>query len=435
MTPTHAPAGHGRRPARIVILGGGFAGATCARELEPLVRRGDAEVTLINQGNYFVFTPLLVEAGTGALEPRHAVVPLRDFLSAARLRSAEALSVDRERRTVRYRVLGSDADDEIAYDELIVALGSVTRLPDVPGLARFGFAMKSLPDAVALRDRAIQLLEQAEATRDPERRRALLHFVVVGANFSGVEVAGEFSEFLREAARAYRNLSPAECRVSLLEVAPRILSALDPDLAGYALSKLRARGIDVRLSATIAEITRDHAVLSSGERLDTRTVIWCAGIAPNPLVPRLGLPTDAQGWLLCDPDLRVRGCADVWGVGDCAVNPDPSGRAYPATAQHAVREAIALAANLRRALRGEPTRPCAIRSPGALAALGCRTAVAKIYGVKLSGFPAWFLWRTVYLLKMPGWARRIRVALDWTLGLFFRRQIVQLGIHRPPTAQ
>lgn len=430
MPPPLSSAGHGTGPSRIVIIGGGFAGATCARALEASARRGEADVLLVNQGNYFVFTPLLVEAGTGALEPRHAVVPLRDFLSAATLRSAEVLGLDRQRRAVRFRIVGNDTEDEAFYDHLVVALGSVTRLPDVPGLSRFGFAMKSLPDAVALRDRAIQLLERAEATHDPDRRRALLHFVVIGANFSGVEVAGEFSEFLREAARAYRNVSRDECRVSLVEVAPRILSALDEDLADYALAKLRARGIDVRLSTTVAEIARDHALLSDGGRLDTHTVIWCAGIAPNPLVSRLGLPTDAQGWLLCEPDLRVRGCSDIWGIGDCAVNPDPSGRAYPATAQHAVREASALAANLRRVLRGEPTRPCEIRSPGALAALGCRTAVAKVYGVKLSGFPAWFLWRTVYLLKMPGWVRRIRVALDWTLGLFFRRQIVQLGIHR-----
>ncbi len=433
MTPAPAPADT-RRPARIVILGGGFAGAWCALELEPAAGRGEAEITLINQGNYFVFTPLLVEAGTGALEPRHAVVPLRDFLSATTLRSAEVLGLDRQRRAVRFRVVGKDTVDEIHYDHLVVALGSVTRLPDVPGLSRFGFAMKSLPDAVALRDRAIQLLEQAEATDDPDRRRALMHFVVVGANFSGVEVAGEFSEFLREAARAYRNVSRHDCRVSLIEAAPRILSALDEDLADYALARLRARGIEVRLSTTVAEIGRDHASLSDGGRLDTHTVIWCAGIAPNPLAPRLGLPTDAQGWLLCEPDLRVRECTDSWGIGDCAVNPDPSGRAYPATAQHAVRQASALAANLRRVLRGEPTCPCEIRSPGALAALGCRTAVAKVYGVTLSGFPAWFLWRTVYLLKMPGWARRVRVALDWTVGLFFRRQIVQLGIHRPPPA-
>lgn len=433
--PAPRPAsGGGSRPLRIVILGGGFAGATCARELEPAARRGDVEVTLINWGNFFVFTPLLVEAGTGALEPRHAVVPLRDFLSETTLRSAEVLAVDRERRIVRYRVVGNDAADEIGYDHLVVALGSVTRLPDVPGLARFGFAMKSLPDAVALRDRAIQLLERAEATDDPERRRALLHFVVVGANFSGVEVAGEFSEFLREAAGAYRNVSKDDCRVSLIEAAPRILSALDQDLADYALARLRARGMNVLLSTTVTAIAGDHALLADGSRLDTHTVIWCAGIAPSPLVARLGLPTDAQGWLLCDADLRVRGCADVWGVGDCAVNPDPSGRAYPATAQHAVREAGALASNLRRVLRGEPTRPCEIRSPGALAALGCRTAVAKVYGVKLSGFPAWFLWRTVYLFKMPGLARRVRVALDWTLGLLFRRQIVQLGIHRASAA-
>ncbi len=415
---------------RIVILGGGFAGATCAQRLDRLLRGEDAEVVLINRTNYFVFTPLLVEAGTGSLEPRHAVVPLRDFVPGATLRTAEVTGVDRDRRVVRYTLVGDTHQQEMAYDHLVAALGSITRLPPVPGLATYGFGMKSLWDAVALRDRAIELLERADATRDGTRRRALLHLVVVGGNFTGVEVAGEFSAFLRAASRAYRNVATAECRVTLVEAAPRILPSLDEDLADYALATLRNRGISVRLNTTVTAVGPESATLSTGEVVGTYTVIWCAGIAPNPLLAQLGLPTDPQGWLLCEPDLRVVGESTVWGIGDCAVNPDPTGKPYPATAQHAVRQATVLADNLLRALRGEPLRRCLIRSPGALAALGCRSAVAKIFGVKLSGFAAWFLWRTVYLLKMPGWARRIRVAIDWTLALFFRRPTVQLGVHR-----
>ena len=415
---------------RVVILGGGFAGAFCAQAIERTAGGRALDVVLIDRNNYFVFTPLLVEAGTGAIEPRHAVVPLRDFLAATTLRTAEVKGVDLGARIVTYRVIGADTDTALPWDQLVVALGSVTRLPAVPGLDRHGFELRSMRDAVALRDRAIQLLEQADATADATARRALLHFVVVGANFSGVEIAGELLAFLHEAASRYRNVEQGDVQVTLVEVAPRILPAIDAELAAYAATKLRARGMAIRLEATITALSPDHAVLTGGERLDTHTVIWCAGIAPNPLVASLGLPCDERGWILAEPDLRVRGRADVWAIGDCAVNPDPRGGVYPDTAQHAVRQAIHLARNIARTLRGEAPLPCVIHSPGSLVALGCRTAVARLFGFRLAGFAAWFLWRTVYLLKMPGWGRRIRVALDWSLALVFRRPIVQLGIHR-----
>jgi len=415
---------------RVVILGGGFAGAFCAQALERTAGARSLDVVMIDRNNYFVFTPLLVEAGTGAIEPRHAVVPLRDFLAATTLRTAEVRGVDLDARTVTYRVVGTAEDSTLTWDHLVVALGSVTRLPAVPGLDRHGFEMKSMRDAVALRDRAIQLLEQADATASAAARRALLHFVVVGANFSGVEVAGELLAFLQEAASRYRNVTGDDVRVTLVELAPRILPAIDADLAEYAAAKLRARGMAIRLATTVTALAPDHATLSSGERLATHTVIWCAGIAPNPMVASLGLPCDERGWVLAEPDLRVRGRADVWAIGDCAVNPDPRGGVYPETAQHAVRQAAHLARNLVRAVRGERTEPCVIHSPGSLVALGCRSAVARVFGVKLSGFVAWFLWRSVYLAKMPGWSRRVRVALDWSLALLFRRPIVQLGIHR-----
>jgi NADH:ubiquinone reductase (H+-translocating) len=416
--------------ARIVILGGGFAGAFCARALERIAGRRGHEVVLLDRHNYFVFTPLLVEAGTGAIEPRHAVVPLRDLLRSTTLRAAEVLAVHTAARTVRYRLNGTDEDSVLGWDHLVVALGSVTRLPPVAGLAEYALEMKSLTDAVALRDRAIQLLEQADATVDPARRRQLLHFVVVGGSFSGVELAGEMLAFLHEAARYYPDVATGEIRVTLVEMSPRILPALDPDLADYATAKLRRRGMDVRLGTSVGAVGADHVVLSTGERLAARTVIWCAGIAPNPLVAALGLPCDERGWIRCENDLRVQRHADVWALGDCAINPDPRGGVYPETAQHAVRQAAHLARNLVLALAGEPALPCIIDSPGSLAALGCRTAVAKVYGVKLSGFAAWFLWRGIYLFKMPGWARRLRVAIDWAMGLLFPRQIVQLGIHR-----
>lgn len=416
---------------RVVILGGGFGGATCAQALERHAREFDLEIVLINRNNFFVFTPLLIEAGTGSLEPRHAVVPLRDFLDKTVFRAAEVISVDPIDATVRYRVNGKNEDEEIAYDHLVVALGSITRRMPIPGLKEFAFEMKDLGDAVSLRDRAIRLLEQADATPDPEERRALLRFVVVGGNFTGVEVAGEFQVFLSEAARRYRNVRRDECSVTLVEIAPRILQALDEDLAVYAVEQMEKRGTRVLLRTSVKEVRVDSVLLSNGEILPTRTVIWCAGVAPNPLTQKLGLPIDARGAIRCGADLRVEGKENVWALGDCAAIPDREGKNQPPTAQHAVRQAAHLSRNLAATFRGAPLTPCFLTSQGALAALGCRTAVAKVFGVKLSGFPAWFLWRTVYLLKMPGVARRLRVALDWTMDLFFSKPIVQLGVHTP----
>ena len=417
---------------RIVIIGGGFAGAYCAQALERRLPRSAAQVLLLDRNNYFVFHPLLVEAGTGSLEPRHAVVSLRAFLKRTTFRMADVTEVDLGRREVGYRPPGGGPPGKISYDHLVLAPGSVTRLPDIPGLDQHGIEMKSLADAVGLRDRAIRMLETADATPDPAARQALLHFVVVGGNFTGVEVAGELDVLLGRARRLYRNVKREDCRVTLVEVTGRILSALDPGLADYAAARLSRRGIQLRLNASVARIEADRAVLAGGETLSTRTVIWCAGIRPAPLVGRLHVPVDVRGYILCERDLRVRGFDNVWAAGDCAVVPDPGGRPYPATAQHAIREGTHMAGNLVRALAGKPLRPFNFSSLGSLAPLGCRTAVAQVLGMKLSGFPAYFLWRTYYWLRMPGVSRKFRVALDWTADLLFSRDFAQLGIHPGP---
>ncbi|RMD85097.1 MAG: NAD(P)/FAD-dependent oxidoreductase [Candidatus Dadabacteria bacterium] len=420
-------------PTRIVIVGGGFAGAYCAQALGRNARRLGLDVLLIDRHNYFLFYPLLVEAGTGSLEPRHAVVPLRTFLRSTRFRMGEVVALDAQQRSIVVHLAEGDLRQTLAYDHLVLAVGSVTRLPEVPGLREYGFELKSLTDAIALRDRAIRLLELADALGDAEARRALLHFVVVGGNFTGVEVAGELEVFLRQASRSYRNVRPEECRVTLIEITERILPSLDAGLARYAVDRMQRRGIDVRLGTTVEQISRESVQLDDGQVLATRTVIWCAGIAPPPLLERLALPVDERGYLLCRPDMRVDGYDNIWAVGDCAVNPDPEGAPYPATAQHAIQQGRQLARNLMRAARGRPPMPCRIRSKGVLVALGCRTGVARVFGLKLSGFPAWFLWRTVYLLKMPGLARKVRVALDWTVALIFSRDYAELGVHRAQT--
>lgn len=422
-----------RRPTRIVILGGGYGGAYCAQALQKRLRGSAAEVLLIDRHNYFVFYPLLIEAGTGSLEPRHAVVPIRAFLSKkTEFRMAEVLGVDFDHRSVTCRLIGAAESEQLPYDHLVLSLGSVTRLPEVPGLREHGREIKSLTDAVALRDRAITMLELANATADAARRRELLHFVVVGGNFTGVEVAGEFDVFLRHASRQYRHVREDECRITLIELSDRILQALGDDLSAFAERHLRRRGVDIRLETTVTAVEPERVTLSSGQTLAAHTLIWCAGIEPNPLIKDLGLPVDDRGYIRCDRDLRVEGMQCVWAIGDGAVNCDGLGQAYPASAQHAVRQGVHLARNLAAVLRGAPAKPCDIKSKGAIAALGCRTGVAEVFGLQLSGFAAWWLWRTVYLMKMPTLARKVRVALDWTIDLIFSRDYVQLGVHRAP---
>jgi NADH dehydrogenase len=431
---TGAQVGNGARPRRIVILGGGYGGAYCAQSLEKRLRRAGltraTEVLLLDRNNFFVAYPLLVEAGTGSLEPRHAVIALRAFLKTTHFKQAEATGVDRAARRVTYRVVGSQQEESVEYDHLVVAVGSVTRWPPVPGLDRFGLELKTLADAVALRDRAIWMLERADATADSSERAGLLHFVVVGGNFTGAEVAGEFHVLLREAARLYPNLRPSDCKVTLVEIGDRILGALDADLAEYARRQMERRGMSVRLRTSVSEIREREVVLDNGEVLPALTVIWCAGIAPNPLIAKLGLPVDRLGYIVCDRELRAQGHSDVWAIGDCAICLDRDGKPTAATAQRAVQQGEHLGRSLARVLQGEPA-PVFVYAPvGALAALGCRTGVARLFGVKLSGFWAWALWRTVYLLKMPGWSRRARIALDWSIDLVFRREYVQLGVHK-----
>ena len=363
------------------------------------------------------------------------MISLRQFLNQTQFQMAEVLGIEAERQHVNYLPIGEDRPQVATYDHLVIALGSVTRFPDVPGLSQFGFPLKGLADAVALRDRAIELLERAEAVDDVDARRALLHWVVVGGNFTGVEVAGEFEVFVRHAARHYPKIRRSDIKVSLVEIAPRILSVLDDDLADYATDQMRRRGMNVLLNTSVNQIHADYVQLSSGETITTHTVVWCAGIASNPLLRTSPFPVDSRGYVQSGRDLRVAGFDNVWAVGDCAVNLDIQGQAYPATAQHAVQQGIHLADNLSRVMRGQQALPFNYHAKGALAALGCRTGVAKVFGFKFSGLFAWLLWRSVYLMKMPGISRKLRVALDWTADLFFRRDYVQLGVHRGPDSQ
>lgn len=415
--------------ARILIIGGGFAGAYCA---QALARRGlkNIEITLLNRNNYFVFYPLLVEAGTGGLATRHVIVSLRSFLHGCRFQMGAAIKVDEALGQVYCRIAHSDDVRRIDYDYLVIALGSVTLMPPIDGLREHGFELKSLADAGALRDHAIEMLERAENTADVAQRRALLRFVIVGGSFTGVELAGEFLDFLRAATRVYRNLGKNDVSVVLVEREDRLLPALDEDLAKYAANEMRSCGADIRLADSVKRITTDSVDLASGKTLQTNTTVWCAGVAPNPILDGWPFEKDGRGYLLTHRDGLAKNKQNIYAIGDCAVNDGPDGSPYPATAQHAVEQGKQLAANLHRRIAGQSTQPIDIKSKGSIAAIGCRTGVARVFGLKISGFWAWWLFRTVYLMKMPGMARKFRVAMDWTMDLIFPRDFVQLGLAR-----
>ncbi len=438
----HADALHGsldtKTPGvtRIVVLGGGFGGAYCVQHLEKLLwwRRELAdrvEIVLLDRHNYFPFSPLLVEAGTGSLQPSHAVVGLRRFCRRARFVMGEVVDFDLKEQRVDYCVAGEPGVCTTEYDHLVLSMGTVTLRPPVPGLKEHGYEMKTLSDATALRDRVVQLLEQANAIDNVEKRRQLLTLTVVGGGFTGIEVAGEFDQYMKQAARYYPRLTEKDVQVVVLNRGNRLLGTLHEDLGKWTLSHLRKRGIDVRMNTEAKAIHDDHVELSDGSTLPAKTVVWCAGIAPNPSVKFFDVPIDKKGYILCERDLRVTGYDNVWGLGDAAVNPQATGDAYPATAQAAVRQAKYCAKNIVKLLQDRPTVPADFKDMGQLAAFGHGDAVAESFGIRVTGWPAWFMWRTVYLMKMPGLGRKIRVAIDWTLDLLVRRDFVELGVAKP----
>lgn len=414
---------------KIVILGAGFGGAYAARELDKAFSPGQVDIYLIDMKNHFLFFPFLAEAGTGRLEPRHSVIAIRRFLKNTQFMLGEVVNVNTEDQVVEFSLTGDNTENYLTYDHIILSPGSTSKMPPIDGLEEHAFTMKSLNNAVALRDRAITLLELADIESDPETKRSLLHFVVVGANYTGIEVAGEYESLLRSAAKEYRNISPDDIRVTVVEIADRIIPALEEGLAEYAYRQLQKRKLEFKLETTVEKIEPDKVHLDNGEVLDAQTVIWTAGIAPHPSIKKFGLPTDDRGYILTNSPMQVKGFDNVWAVGDAAVNIDGEGNPYPPTAQHATLLAKHLAKNIARFEKGMKLLPAEVKSKGTLAALGQRTAVAKVFGMTFTGFIAWFLWRSVYLFKMPGIKRKARVAIDWTLDMFFRRDHVQLGLH------
>lgn len=413
----------------IAIVGGGFAGTAVARRLERRLRAGEAEIVLLSRDNYTLFTPMLPEVTSGELEVRHVVTPIRAQLHRTRFVLSEVGEIDVERRTVSYRHVLTGLTGTIAYDHLVLALGSQTSTFGLPGVAEHVWALKTLADADALRNHLVWLLELADTIADAPRRRRLLTIVVVGGGFTGVETAGETHQLFKSALRFYRRLELADVRMVLVEGGPVLLAGLPPKMGEYSRRILQRRGVEVLTGDGVTSVDATGVTLQSGKRIESETVVWSAGVAPSPTIASLALPKTKRGAVITSGDMRVDGVENVWALGDCAAIPDGERGLYPATAQHAIREGPHLADNIVRTLRGQATRPFVYQTLGMMAALGGRRAVAQLPGNRvLTGFLAWFLWRTYYLARLPGLDRRMRVAFDWTLELLFPRDIAELRV-------
>jgi NADH dehydrogenase len=412
----------------IVILGGGFAGTATALKLEKIYRRDPSvEITLIDAENFFTFTPLLAEVPSGSIQAKHIVFPLRSLLKRTKVKQAEVKSVDLKNRTVIAAHCDACGNEAISFDQLVLATGSVSNFFGLPGVAEHALTIKSLADATAIHAHVIDKLEHADLQSDPEVRRQLLTFIVAGGGFAGVETLAELNDFVRGAAKFYPHVSPGEVRMVLIHSGNRILPEVSESLSDYALKKLRSRGVEVLLETRVLGSTGHSVRLANGQELLAGTLIWAAGTAPSPILDRLDLPRTRSGKIEVDATMAVSGHPGVWAVGDSAAIPDVvTGGLCPPTAQYALRQGKRLAQNIAAVLQGAQAEPFKYKALGVLAGLGRRSAVAEIFGFKFSGFVAWWLWRTIYLMKLPGFERKLRVAIDWTLDLFFPRDIVYL---------
>jgi NADH:quinone reductase (non-electrogenic) len=413
---------------RVVILGGGFGGLSAARTLERILSAHAAGVTLVNDVNFMLYTPLLPGAAGGTLEPRHVVVPLREELASTELFLGQVLGGEPEHRRVRVGSLEGQETD-LTYDQLIVALGSTSRTIPIPGLAEHARGFKTLAEAIALRNHLVETLERAETVEDEDTRHALLTYVVVGAGYAGVEGIAELEDFAADVIDMYPRSRLHGVRFVLVDAGERIMKEISPPLAEFAAAELRRRGIEIRTSTTVERVSADSIELSTGEVIPTRTVAWTAGVMPHPVVAQLGLPLDAHGRIRADAYCQVEGFDNVWAIGDAAAVPDPArpGEPSPPTAQHVLRQAKTAARNVAAALGRGRRRQFRYKTLGVFVDMGRHQAVAETVGIRWRGFPAWFLARTYHLAQMPGTKRKARLVTDWTAGLFFGRDSAELG--------
>lgn len=402
----------------ILIVGGGFAGGYVARLL------GRSGATIVSPENFMLFTPMLPEAASGTIEPRHVVVPLRQMCPHAELLLGTVRALDEERRVVQVQTPDAGAY-EVAYEQLVLAPGAITRALPVPGLAEHALGFKDLADAIHLRNRILRELEAAAAELDDDAAARHLSFVFVGAGYAGVEALAELADLVADALRYYPRLRGIPQRWVLVDAAPKILPEIPTRLGDYAAKELARRGVEIHVGTTLESVDEHEAVLSNGERIPTRTLVWTAGVKASPLLGELGLPLDERGRVRVDGLLRVEGREHLWALGDAAAVPNirTPGRFDPPTSQHALRQARRLAKNLQ----GDP-QPYSYRMLGQVATLGRYKGIADIMGLRFRGFPGWFLTRSYHLLQLPLLSRKLRVVTDWTTSLFFRRDIAELSM-------
>jgi NADH dehydrogenase len=419
---------------RIVIVGGGFGGAYTAIHLERRARRSGValDVTLLGRDNYFLMTPLLFEAGSGVLEPRHAVNPIRPLLRATRFVEARVTGIDLAAKVVHAQQEGDPPGATLAlpYDHVVIAVGGVTNVGLVPG-GESALTFKTLADAIFLRNHLIDLFEKADAEPDPARRAALLTVVVIGAGLVGVELVGELTEFLPTLADSYPRLDARLIRLELIEAMDRILPEMDEPLRAYADNLLKQRGVRIRTRTKVTRIEPGRVVLADGP-IPSATVVVVTGVKPSPLVEQLDLEKDKRGRIVTAGTMLAKGRTDVWAIGDCAAIPDPKSpdsRPYPQLAQHALREAKVLAKNLARAAAGRPPVPFVYTNKGVMAALGRGRGVGKLYVVRTYGPLAWLVWRGYYLMQMPQLSRKLRILADWTISLIFKNDVAKLDAY------
>jgi len=417
------------KTTRIVIAGGGFAGLYAAIHFDKrLARRADVEVTLISRENFILFTPMLHEVAAGDLYPADIVNPLRRILRHVTVVEADVCTVDLPGRIVGCRAGIAERELNFEFDHLLLALGSETNFFNMDGVRDWAVTMKSLGDASLLRNRMVLLLEEASLRSDEAARRQLLTFVTAGGGFSGTETTGAVNDFVRETVRYYPQLREELIRVVVVHPGNFILPELGEELGRYAERKLRERKVEVIKGPRVANYDGAVVTLSDGMSIPAATLIWTAGVKPSPVISFLPCQKE-RGRLLVNEDMSVPGFSGLWAAGDCAAIPDVksgTGKFYPPTAQHALREGVVVARNIEAAILGRAPKPFRFKMLGQLAAIGHHSGVAMVFGIKFSGFIAWCFWRSVYLMKHPGFAKKLRVTVSWTLDLFFGREIEQL---------
>ena len=437
--------------ARIVIAGGGFGGLYAARSLQRTLGR-EAKVTVVNETNFMLYTPLLPGAAGGTLDPRHVIVPLRSQLRHAELIVGRVTGASPSRQTIGVR-RPDGVEVELGYDHLVVALGSVSRTPPIPGLAEHGIGLKSLADATGLRNRVLACLDIAESLESEQARAEYLSFVFVGAGYAGIEGLAELQDFAGQAIEHYPHCKAQGMHWLLVEIQDRIMGEAPPSLSAFATKELEAKGIEIKTGTRLKSVDARGTLLSettrprtqtrkqvppqkgsADTRVKTRTVVWTAGVRPSPAVAELGLVLDAAGRIRTDREMRAADHPCVWAIGDCAAVPDPAraGEACPPTAQHAIRQGKLVARNIGAELHGLPPRPLRYRTKGAVAELGHRKAVAITSGIRWRGTPAWLIARTYHLSLMPGFGRKLRLLADWNLALMFGRDASSPGILGTP---